>query len=602
MRQRGSTARGRFAERIIEIVDGRWSARALKGLRRRQPVRRDRFAQLRSAELIVVPQDLRPRDASFWFEVECGSFGLAGINVDLLGRSPFAVADVRSEWQRELLAFGWLRHLEAAQSPAAATRARQLVLEWIALEKAGQLPASALASRKGVRARRILSLLTHAPFLLDEASSQDFDEISWAIARDVDTLAFAQKGSGGGYDQLLVATALVAASLALKEGERDLEPSLERLAGEISRQFHPDGGHVSRSASVVIECLLDWLPLASCFQTRHREQPAFLSQAIGVMLDLIAVVKLGDHSLARFNGAGCDEAATLATLAAYYDKASPQSVIAVESGYARLVAGASVMVVDVGAAPPLDFSCEAHAGCLSFEWCVGSQPLFVNCGSPIDQRWQAVARATSSHSTVCVGETSSGELVPAASGILTEGVASARLALRRPTQVTSNLDRVDQGVRLVATHDGYLARHRLYHTRELVLSDDGSSLCGVDRIEARDGDRLRRDVPFALHFHVHPACEMTLERRGGAEECVAVRMPDGSLCHFTAPGQAISVEDSLFFGRSSAPIASHQIVVRGACAGLSVVAWQVTCSTHISHLHNGTARQALDAPPVQEFS
>ena len=82
--------------------------------------------------LLIVPQDLRTADPSFWHEMEHGQFGLAGSIAVLRGRSPFEIEPPSAAWARELHGFGWLRNLDAAGSDEARETGRKLALEWVA--------------------------------------------------------------------------------------------------------------------------------------------------------------------------------------------------------------------------------------------------------------------------------------------------------------------------------------------------------------------------------------------------------------------------------------------------------------------------------------
>ncbi len=68
--------------------------------------------------------------------------------------------------------------------------------------------------------------------------------------------------------------------------------------------------------------------------------------------------------------------------------------------------------------------------------------------------------------------------------------------------VASLID-VDGEKRLVAQHDGYLARFGIIHERRLTLDASGCVLEGIDVLRPPSGTlRLPRDVPLALHFHL----------------------------------------------------------------------------------------------------
>lgn len=524
----------------------------------------------RQGPLVIVPQDMRSRDPSFWDEIESGSFGLSGQSVELAGRSPFQIRHSNPVWLENLHGFGWLRHLEASGELPAQMAARDYVLDWLGQSQSKPL----VANTPAVRARRILSWLSHATYLLDGADAPQFDAIGRGIEREVHSLSATWRAAGVGPQRLLALTALVAAHLAIKGRERQLSQMLALLDLEIDRQILVDGGHISRSPAVLIELLLDWLPLKSCFEARKLAVSDHLAGAIDNMLAMLRFLRLGDGAVARFNGTGVGDPASLATLSGYDDKPVPSWGIAPQSRYARMERGDSIIVADTGAAPPLQVSGEAHAGCLSFEMSVGHALLFVNAGAPgaADSDWRAVSRATASHSTLCLGEVSSSKLVR--HGGLEAMVGGVPLQL--PANVPAMLETRDGTLHLAASHDGYLGRLELIHARELDLDDDGAALRGTDRLGTKDQGRLRHDVPFSIHFHLHPDASCMREAPvAGAPETLVIRLRNGQRWLFRATAAAMTIEESIFFTTSSGPRPSTQIVLRGACAGQTDVHWSV---------------------------
>lgn len=521
----------------------------------------------------MAPQCLRSPDSSFWSEVESGHFGLAGAVAFLEpGQSPFDIGPPNRAWMAELHGFGWLRHLEASTDPAAREAARDYVMSWLR----GRCGASGLAASPGVRARRIMSWISHAPFLLDGATAGEFDRFSYGLSREVLLLSGGWRSTNPGYDRLAALTALVIAHLAVPGQERRLASAIARLAAEIERQILDDGGHISRNPAVLIELLLDWLPLKSCFDARRQAPPEALASAIQRMLSMLRFLRLGDGTIARFNAMGVGDPAGLSTLLAYDDRPTSHSTIAPASRYARLTRATTVVFADTGPPPPLMYSGEAHAGALSFEVSAGRSLLFVNAGAPgpADQAWRAVSRATASHTTVCLGEISSSRLVRHAG--LEAHLAAVPLSL--PATVEATLVEDGDGVRLDASHDGYHQRLGLIHRRRLRLAGDGAALAGTDWLETMGGqDRLKRDVPFSIHFHLHPStqCGRSEPPSPGPDGGLVIRLLDGQRWLFRASGAVPGLEESTFFAGGSGPRPSLQIVLRGATAGVSEVNWSV---------------------------
>src|SRR5690606_33474660 len=99
----------------------------------------------------------------------------------------------------------------------------------------------------------------------------------------------------------------------------------------------------------------------------------------------------------------------LATVLAYDDTRAALPSSAPHSGYQRIEAAGTILVVDAGRPPPTAFSTGAHAGCLSFEMSVGRQRLIINCGVPRPgaASLRRLARTTAAHSTATLNDRSS---------------------------------------------------------------------------------------------------------------------------------------------------------------------------------------------------
>jgi uncharacterized heparinase superfamily protein len=233
----------------------------------------------------------------------------------------------------------------------------------------------------------------------------------------------------------------------------------------------------------------------------------------------------------------------------------------------RLERGPTVVVADVGTPPPLELAGAACAGCLSFELSSGSELLLVNAGSPGQASQRAIARATASHNTLCLGEQSSSKLIRNAR--LEREVGGA--PLRHPDCVTSRVRDCDGGIELEASHDGYLQRFGLLHTRVLRLSRDGRMLAGIDRLDgAREPQRFSWDVPFAIHFHLHPDAEA---HAGKLLHSAELLLANGEHWRLRSAGAVASIEESIYFADAGAARIGQQVVLRGVCGGASEVTW-----------------------------
>ena len=532
-------------------------------------------------ELLIIPQDLRSADPSFASEIEHGHFGFGGAVAFVRAGSPFDLVPPSPAWQRELHGFGWLRHLRAAGHRAARETGRAIVAEWI----------QRCADRHGVpwephvTGRRLMSWICNASLLLDGVDPETYDRTAHSLGDQLIHLSATWRDAPAGLPRLLALTGLVLADLCVAGHDRHLREVQADFAAELERQILPDGGHLARDPSVLVELLLDFLPLRQCFAVRSHTPPAAFDAAIGRMMRMLRFMRLGDGALGRFNGSGAPPIDAIATVLAYDDATSLGSPHAPASGYARLERGETVLIVDVGRPPPLELSGQAHAGCLSFEMSSAKTAIFVNggCPGPADEDWRAAARATASHNTLCVAGRSSSKLVR---HDLLERLIGAP-PIRFPHHVTARVEDGSGGISVEAHHDGYLDRYQLVHRRQLWLRPSGLKLEGRERLGPPSGHlRLSFDVPFAVHFHLHPEVACSAGAKPGTAD---LTLRDGQHWRFVAEGAQLSIEESTHYANPCGPRPSLQIVLRAACFGESEVRWSME---RLSFRNEGSASDA----------
>ncbi len=545
---------------------------AAEGLRRGAlaRMRRSRLMRWRHRapmvnELVLAPPDLRPVDPSFADEVASGSVGLAGLTVTLDGASPFDLTAPGAGWQRELNGFGWLRHFAAARTLENEALVHRLAAEWLA----GSRRKGPEAWAPDVVGRRMISWLSHSSLLLDGAERRLAAGLMLSLEDQAGYLAAAWRDVPDGQPRLLALIGLVQASLCIAGHEPRLPEAEKHLTRELDRQIGSDGGHLSRNAGVLIDLLLDLLPLRQCFGARGLTPSERLPAAIDRMMPMLRRLRLGDGQLARFNGVGAGEQEALAMLLAYdRGRAAPAAPVS-PSGYVRLERSNAVLVVDAGPAPPLELAAEACAGCLSFELSSGPEVLLANGGMPAAAHARAVAaaRGTASHNTLVLGGQSSADLVRNA--VLERRIGAP--PIRHPGRVIARLSQADGGLILQATHDGYAGRFGLIHARTLALSADGTCLDGEDALQGARGEvRFAWDVPLAIHFHLHPLAGARYGD-GGAE----LILPGGERWRLSAEGAALSIEESTHYADTIGPRQAQQVVLRAACCGALSVHWRL---------------------------
>ena len=542
--------------------------------------------------LVIAPQDLRTADATRASEIYSGRFTFAGKVVICDGRSIFEMTPPSDEWATELLGFGWLRHLRAAESGIARANARALVDEWITLQGAWH----SIGWRADVLSRRIISWLSQAPLVLQDADARFYRRFLRSLLRQVRHLRLTAADAHRGATRLQAAIALCYAALCIASQGRHIKSATAWLTGEIEWQILPDGGHISRDPGVIIEVLIELLPLRQAYASRNIAPPPALLNAIDRMMPMLRFFRHSEGTFAHFNGMGTTPIELLLTLLAYDDSRGAPLSNAPYSAYQRLEAGGGVLIMDTGRAPPVETSLDAHAGCLSFEFSSPKQSLIVvNCGMPATTReeWRSLARATAAHSTATLNDESSAYFAKAKAF---KRLLGGLPMVGGPTHVSVSREEQFDSITLRAGHDGYADRYGVLHERTVTLAADGTRFEGEDLFLAADGGAQIRSAQdrYAVRFHLHPSIKASRLTDG---QGVLLMMPNKEVWTFSAGDHRVQLVDSVYLAGSEGPRRTAQIVIQGQAGSAPRVTWKFQQSNPGMAAASGTSRRVREKVP-----
>ena len=541
----------------------RAAARPLRLSRRIRPTVPER--------LILAPEDIRTADPAVADDFYAGHLAMAGRFVDAHGQSPFEVAPPSLDWAAALHGFGWLRHLRAADTALARANARALVDDWMTH---GRSHRAGVAWQPEVVARRVLSWLAQSPLILDPPDPQFHRKLMRSIGRQTALLQNGLAGGMIGYPRLLASIAVAQAGLCADGLSGARRQGSRSLTEELRRQILPDGGHVSREPDVLVEVLMELLPLRQAYTARGAPVPPALLNAIDRIVPMLRMFCHDDGNIALFNGVGVTDLDALATVLTYDDVHAQPLGNAIHSGFQRLEGGAALLLCDVGRPPPPAFSRRAHAGTASFEFSVGPQRIIVNCGRPHTDQSAAVAaaRSTAAHSTLVIGDASSARF---AGQRLRRWFGDQIVAGPKRMEVTR--DTREGALRVEVSHDGYARRFNMVHKRRWALAQDGQGLFGRDELKAakprREGQRA---LEFAIRFHLHPSVKAAPDDRG---KSVTLTLPSSDIWVFEASGQDVRIEESIFFAVAEGARRTDQIVIPCVFPDRTTIHWSLLKSS-----------------------
>lgn len=493
----------------------------------------------RAGGIIAVPPDHRPGDPEIGAAVLAGRYpspgGLRERGPDPWGQS----ADEGSD--ATLHGFSWLRDLIAVDSEIARERARALIAGWLARHDCWH----PVAWRADVMGERLAGWLVALPSVAGTDATWTMPVLA-SIARQARHLARIALRIAESPHGFSAARGLIVVGTSLDGQDRALAVGLATLARALALQVLPDGGHISRNPKSHLTALEKLNGVREVLAAAGQDVPVPLQGAIERMAPFLRAMRLGDGGFALFNGARENIAARIDAALSQSGARRRALASAPHSGYQRLAAGRTAIVVDVGGPPPAGFDAAAHAAPLAFEMSVGRRRLIVNCGANPDRTspWHHALKATAAHSTVTIDD--SHALVLGAEGIEDHAVSAS--CQRRES---------DGNTVIEAHHDGYRARFGIVHRRDIYLSVDGFDVRGRDILEGTGRQR------YVVRFHLHPDVKASLLEDGAS---TLLRLGDGEGWRLRASGGQMALEESIYYG-SAEPRRSQQVAVVGALAG-----------------------------------
>lgn len=389
------------------------------------------------------------------------------------------------------------------------------------------------------------------------AASQDFlRRLTLSLHRQWKHLERTISTELKGVDAVQAARGLIYGGLNFEDGDGALGLACDLLQRQLAAEILSDGGHITRNPSAHLHMLAYLVDIHNILEMAGIHAPPAIGSALAALAPALKFFRHGDGGLALFHGSVeetplmIDAVLTQAVARGRVLRRLP------ETGYERIIAGRSLLMVDAASPPPRSFGGEGHAGLLGFEFSVGRERLIVNCGSVVRgaSKWSAACAATAAHSTLTVDDTNACS-VDADGGVIGDVQTSAQRFEENGTQV------------IEMAHNGYYSRYGLTHTRTLELSADGETLAGRELLQGRPGHE------YVVRWHLHPSIKASLSQDG---RTVLLRTPSGLGWRFRVSRGDLGMESSIYCGHAI-PRRAVQIRVSGITdAGDTAVKWSLS--------------------------
>lgn len=276
-----------------------------------------------------------------------GRYALPGGQVQMSAGTPWDADVPNRQWEEELQSFEWLWHFNARPGHDTSKHAGWLVNSWLERHR----KCEGLSWEPHVLGRRLVSWFANWSLIIGTADMVWRSSLLLSMARQARHLRRSAQSAPIGLPRLQAAWSLAMVGLCMPNERRSFERGLALLERELQQQILADGGHISRSPEILLRTLCDMLMLRDAIRARGQNVPNFLQQQIDRMAPAIEFFRHGDGHLSFFNGSGEGDKAAIDTAVATDSVVSSPLSHLPYSGYQRLQAGKSLLLVDAGPPP-----------------------------------------------------------------------------------------------------------------------------------------------------------------------------------------------------------------------------------------------------------
>lgn len=500
------------------------------------------------------PRDFRPVDPTVGKNILSGRFILAGASLEIAAdEDPFNRASPNRAFAVDLHSFAWLPSL-MLQGERGAREAVRLTLAWARIFARW----SPFAWDPDILSRRAYNLACAARRMGQTATEDERLRLADVVARQARQL-LRPPGGAATQAERLVAAATVGCALAGPAGISVRKAALGRLGKALDRAVGADGGHASRSPEAGLELLLDLLTLEDALGQLSETAPEAVTAASARLEKALDILTLPDGRLATMQGGGPSTAERVAAARGQEEEGHRDlDATGAVAGITRIRSPLVTVVAD--AAPPAHgpWSARACAQPLAVEILCGRDRLITGCGWTPRAADRQGLRLTPGHSTLTLGETSTGEPLGGWKGDL----LGARL-VGRPVHVTSDQRDGEGAVWLELEHDGWVHDFGLLHQRRLYLDQRLDELRAEERLHPAPGQKdVVRAIaaPYAVRFQLEPGVQASLARD---RRSILLRGHSGRGWWFRTDGPDVAIEPSVHVDEGLTR-RSLQIVVRGS--------------------------------------
>ena len=391
--------------------------------------------------------------------------------------------------------------------------------------------------------KRILAWILNADIILNNADGH-FKQIFFnSIITQVNHLKNDLNYDYNPIKKIEIISAIILSGLVFKDYNKNFEFGIKELKIIIDDYFDIDGCPINRNIYDLVQTSKFLVLIKECCKDAQAYIPDYLDNIVDNLVKCLFSLQTPNHKNPLCNGASEFKIDTYIEYLAGLEYKKNITKKSVNQIY--ILRGKKFLFFfDIGSPPKKKDSSSYQSGPLSFEYFIDNHKVITNCGfgNKISKKAELISRLTSAQSTLCLNDSS---VTKFERNYLTNKAFGASIMTSFKVFDFNTDENVDS-ISISAKHNAYEESFNYIHERIIKINKKNGNLSGVDSlISGKNKNELSND--YNIRFHLYPGIN-AVQTIG--KNSILIQIEKNKSLLFTANGENISLEKSIFLGRN----------------------------------------------------
>ena len=391
--------------------------------------------------------------------------------------------------------------------------------------------------------KRILAWILNADIILNNADNYFKQKFFQSIITQINHLKNNLNYDNSPIKKIEVISAIILSGLVFREYNKNFEFGIKVLKNIIENNFDNDGCPINRNVYDLVQSSKFLILIKECCKDAQEYTPDYLNDIVDKLVECLYSIRTPNHKNPLFNGASEFKMDSYIEYLTGLDYKAKNIKNIISQIY--IVKGKKFLLFfDMGSPPNKKNSNSYQSGPLSFEFYVDSHKIITNCGfgNKISKKAELISRLTSAQSTLCLNDSSVArfERNKIVNNVFGTSIIKSFKVFDFNTYENGNY------ISVTAKHDAYKDSFDYTHERSIKINKKNGDLSGVDNLISENNNKISNNN-YSIRFHLYPGID-AIQTLG--KNSVLIQIEKNKSLLFTAGGENISLEKSIFLGRN----------------------------------------------------